>query len=78
LSSPAAYGKELFTVQEVAEILSLSERTVESLISKGWLRSAIAPGTERSRRVSRNMIQEYIESFDSQNPPVLRSRKRKP
>jgi len=39
--------KELFTVQEVAVSLSLSARTVESLIAQGHLRSAVAPGTER-------------------------------
>lgn len=61
--------KELFTVREVAALLSLSVRTIEALIANGHLRSAIAPGTERSRRVSRAMIEEYVRDFNSQNPP---------
>ena len=61
--------KELFTIAEVADLLSLSVRTIEALIAKGHLRSAIAPGTERARRVSREMISEYVEGFNSQNPP---------
>ena len=67
--------KELFTLAEVSVILSLSERTIEALIAKGNLRSAVAPGTDRSRRVSRAMIHEYLEEFNSQNPPT-RHRKR--
>lgn len=59
--------KELFTLPEVSVILSLSERTVEALIAKGNLRSAVAPGTDRSRRVSRTMIEEYLAEFNSQN-----------
>ena len=70
--------KELLTLSDVACVLSLSERTVESLVAKGYLRSAIAPGTERSRRISRTMLREYIEWFDSQNPPANDARKRKP
>ena len=57
--------QELFTVAEVAAILSLSERTVESLIARGHLRSALAPGTERARRISRDMIEDYIAAFNS-------------
>ncbi len=64
--------KELFTLAEVAVVLSLSERTVETLIAKGFLRSAVAPGTDRSRRVSRAMIEDYVDQFNSQNPPVRR------
>jgi excisionase family DNA binding protein len=64
-----AVQRELFTIAEVAAILSLSERTVESLVARGHLRSAVAPGTDRARRISRTMIAEYIECFDSQNPP---------
>ena len=57
--------KELFTLADVAIMLALSERTVESLVARGHLRSAIAPGTDRSRRVSREMIDEYLERFNS-------------
>ena len=57
-------GKELFTVAEVAAILSLSKRTVESLIAHGFLRSGVAPGTDRTRRVSRTMIEEYVDAFN--------------
>ncbi len=60
--------KELFTLAECAAILSLSERTVEALVSQGYLRSALAPGTERSRRVSRAMLEEYVLAFDGKNP----------
>lgn len=71
-TAPAALDlhKELFTLAEVAFLLSLSERTVETLVAHGHLRSAIAPGTDRSRRVSRAMIEEYVETFNSQNPPI--------
>lgn len=69
--------KELYTLQEVAGILSLSVRTVETLIANGYLRSAIAPGTERSRRVSKAMIEEYIQDFNSQHPPVRRLTRRR-
>ena len=64
----APLQKELFTLAECATILSLSERTVEALVAQGHLRSAVAPGTERSRRVSRQMLEEYIRDFDGENP----------
>ena len=57
--------KELFTIPEIAVVLSLSERTVESLVSQGFLRSSIAPGTDRTRRISRPMLEEYVARFDS-------------
>lgn len=68
-------SKELFTIADVAELLSLSERTVESLIAKGLLRSAIVPGTDRARRISRAMIDEYVSDFNAQNPSWVRRRK---
>ena len=64
----APLQKELFTLAECATILSLSERTVEALVAQGFLRSAVPPGTERSRRVSRTMLEEYIRDFDGENP----------
>ena len=64
----APLQKELFTLAECATILSLSERTVEALVAQGHLRSAVAPGTERSRRVSRAMLEEYIRDFDAEDP----------
>lgn len=60
--------KELFTIGEVATILSLSKRTVEALIARGYLRSALAPGTDRARRVSRAMIEDYLVSFNTRHP----------
>lgn len=71
-------AKELFTIREVAALLSVSKRTIESLIAHGYLRSAIAPGTDRARRISKAMIEEYVECFNSQNPPDGRTRRRKP
>ena len=67
--------KELFTLAECATILSLSERTVEALVSQGYLRSAVAPGTDRSRRVSRAMLEDYIRTFDGENPLVRRKKR---
>ena len=64
----APLQKELFTLPECATILSLSERTVEALVAQGYLRSGLAPGTERSRRVSRAMLEDYIRDFDGENP----------
>lgn len=69
--------KELFTLEQVAAMLSLSKRKVEQLIANGILRSAIAPGTDRARRVSRAMIEEYVEGFDSQNPPGRRFKRKR-
>ncbi len=70
----APLQKELFTLAECATILSLSERTVEALVAQGHLRSAVAPGTERSRRVSRTMLEDYIRDFDGDNPFVRKKR----
>src|ERR1700734_2310871 len=64
----APLQKELYTLAECATVLSLSERTVEALVAQGYLRSGVAPGTERSRRVSRAMLEEYIREFDGKNP----------
>jgi excisionase family DNA binding protein len=64
----APLQKELFTLAECATILSLSERTVEALVAQGYLRSAVPRGTERSRRVSRAMLEEYIRDFDGEDP----------
>lgn len=72
VAGSAGVARELFTLAEVAVILSLSERTVETLVAKGFLRSAVAPGTDRSRRVSRVMIQDYLDAFNSQNPALPR------
>lgn len=63
--TPSSLQKELFTIPEIAVVLSLSERTVESLIAQGFLRSGIPPGTDRTRRVSRRMLDEYVARFDS-------------
>ena len=41
----APLQKELFTLAECATILSLGERTVEALVSQGYLKSGVAPGT---------------------------------
>lgn len=57
--------KELYTIGEVATVLSLSKRTVEGLIARGYLRSALAPGTDRARRISRAMIEDYLVSFNT-------------
>lgn len=75
MAASGHFEKELFTLPEVAAMLALSERTIEMLIAKGFLRSAVAPGTDRSRRVSRAMIREYVDEFDSQNPPTRRSKR---
>lgn len=72
----APVPKELFTLGECAEMLSLSERTVEALVAQGYLRSAVAPGTERSRRVSKAMLDEYISRFDGENPLARKKSKR--
>ncbi len=66
---PEWLDRELYTLEQVSQLLSLSKRKVEDLVGQGLLRSAIAPGTERARRVSRAMIQEYVDDFNSQNPP---------
>jgi excisionase family DNA binding protein len=64
-ASPNAFVRqELFTLAETAAILSPSERTIEALVARGHLRSAIAPGTDRARRISRAMIEEYIDRFN--------------
>ncbi len=73
----AEASKELFTIPEVAALLSLSKRTIEALIAKGLLRSAIAPGTERARRISREMLTEYMVEFNSGNPAYIRPGRRR-
>jgi excisionase family DNA binding protein len=69
--------KLLYTIAEVAYALNLSKRSVESLIAQGILRSGIAPGTDRARRISQSMIDEYLDTFNSQNPPVNRLYRRR-
>lgn len=46
-------------MDEVAEILSLSLRTVKTIIAKKQLGSAIVPGT-RSRRISRKELDRFL------------------
>lgn len=62
----APLQKELYTLAECAAILSVSERTVETLVAQGHLRSAVAPGTDRARRVSRAMLEDYIRAFNGE------------
>jgi excisionase family DNA binding protein len=59
--------QELYTLQEVAALLSVSQRTVEDLVKNGDLASGIVAGTERARRVSRAQIVAFMEAFNLQN-----------
>jgi excisionase family DNA binding protein len=59
--------QELYTLPEVAALLSVGLRTVEDLVKNGDLASGIVTGTERARRVSRAQIVAYIEAFNLQN-----------
>lgn len=53
-----ALGQEWFTLDEVADLLRVSRRTVERLISSGELQSRrFGP---RLRRVSRSAIDAYV------------------
>lgn len=55
----------LFSIEEVAAILSLSKREIENLIRAGILESGIAPGTKRARRVSRRHLERYVDRLES-------------
>jgi excisionase family DNA binding protein len=59
-----AYGKELFTIAEIAAMLSCCERLVEKLIARRELESSIMPGTRRARRVSRAQLERYLAKFN--------------
>lgn len=55
--------QEAYTLEEVAAILSLSKRTVESLIARRELASFNPPGT-KARRISRLQLNQYLEKAD--------------
>jgi len=57
--------KELFTPDEVAEMLSLSRRTVDRLIAEKKLR---CNRIGRSVRVSRKSIDEFLEATKNGAP----------
>ena len=55
--------KELYTVSEIARLLSCGNRLVENLIAKRELESSLMPGTRRARRVSREQLDRYLSKF---------------
>jgi|GEM_PF-4071433 len=60
--------KLLYTVDEVAILLSVGRSTVEKLIHEGYLASGIVQGTGRARRISRKQVDAFVESFDGAFP----------
>lgn len=56
--------QELYTVAQVAVILSLSIGSVKKLITEGWLASCHPHGMPKARRVTRKMIDDYIAKCD--------------
>ncbi len=60
--------KLLYTVDDVAALLSISKSTVEKLIQQGYLASGIVQGTDRARRISRKQVEAFIEQFDGAFP----------
>ncbi len=60
--------KDLFTLEEAAQKLSLSERTVRELIDAGILKSVLVKTNPRakrgSRRITKNQIDSYIKKLE--------------
>jgi excisionase family DNA binding protein len=60
--------KELFTKEEAAQMLSISTRTVEELISNGRLGSVLLKTEPRAtrgiRRITRGQIEAYIAKLE--------------
>jgi excisionase family DNA binding protein len=66
--------KLLYTVDDVAALLSIGRSTVEKLIQEGYLASGIVQGTGRARRISRKQVEAFIEQFDGEFPVFGKSR----
>jgi len=64
MAETATSERELYTLKQVADLLSVSLRTVESLVARGHLESGVLPGTGRTRRVSRRQLQRFIDRHD--------------
>ena len=58
--------QQYFTVREVALKLNLSPVTVREMIKKGIIK-AISFG-ERSLRVDKGLLEDYIERLEEENP----------
>lgn len=60
--------KELFTIEEAAQILSVSATTVKQLIERGTLKSVVIKTEPRasrgSRRISRAQLDAYINRLE--------------
>jgi excisionase family DNA binding protein len=64
---------KLYTVDEVAQILRLSKRTVYSYIEYGYLR-AIQVGEKKALRIPDDALQEFLEK--NQTVPEILPRPR--
>jgi excisionase family DNA binding protein len=53
-----------YSVDDVAILLNVSPRTVESLIAKGLLKSTLVPGTTRARRGTRAQLQAFVLNME--------------
>lgn len=56
--------KEVLKMSEVATLLNVSKRLVETWISNGRLKSVIMPNTTRSRRVTRDQLESFIQTLE--------------
>ncbi|WKZ81519.1 MAG: helix-turn-helix domain-containing protein [Fimbriimonadaceae bacterium] len=54
--------QELFTYDDVAELLNVSKRQVEQWIASGLLGNLCLHGTTRLRRVSKDQLRAFVRS----------------
>ena len=62
--APIAAGHAAFTVEEAAELLGLSRAQLYRLIDRGDLKSVTIG---RSRRITRNQLDQFIEVLEAKN-----------
>jgi excisionase family DNA binding protein len=56
--------QESFSYEEVAQLLSVSKRQVQEWVASGDLKTLALPGTERLRRVSRDMLKTFVRTAE--------------
>ncbi len=57
-------SQESFTYEEAAQLLSVSKRQVQEWVASGDLKTLGLPGTERLRRVSRDMLKAFVRTAE--------------
>ena len=71
-SLPDAKDKELLSYEDVAEILGVTKRTIQTYVYNSWLRPIAITG--RTKRIRRSDLNRFLEQAEAGKLPSPDSR----